>query len=833
MFPNFAAKLNNMKKIYLLIALLCLFSLTGLLAQQEGGTIRGVVTDAERKTPLEYATVSLFNQADSSLVTGTTTNTEGEFILNAPFGRYYALVQFLSFGSRYQENIVLTTSDPVAELGSIGLVSDAQTLSEVEVTAQKSQMQLALDKKIFNVGESLARVGGSASDILDNIPSVTVDVEGNVALRGSQNVQILIDGKPSGLVGISGAEALRSLPADIIERVEVITNPSARYQAEGVAGIINIILKKERRDGMNGSISANVGYPSNYGASVNFNYRRKWYNLFVNYGIRYYDFNSEGFQERTYFTVEDPLTDAKYIESVNLNNRQGLSNNIRFGSDFFLNEFNTLSASFLYRASTGESIEELTYRNYNINRVLLGSSIRDAIEEETEPTMEVELNYRRTFDREGQLLTATFQTSRETELEETTIRERRSGDTENIFLRQNTVTDESEESYLFQTDYTHPFGDEGRWEAGLRASLEENINDFGVNQVKDGNWVFLDSLSNSFLYKENVYAAYGILGNKPGRFSYQVGLRAEYSDINSELLESDQDNPGNRYLSLFPSTHFTYALTESSSVEWSYSRRIRRPGGRWLNPFISQEDKYSVRAGNPDLTPEFTNSVELGYLRHLSFASITSSIYYRHTTDIIERVTTTIQTDSFPVQVSMPMNLATENAYGFEMVFNADIADWWSTNTNFNFYRQIIKGGELEGFETLDLYSDTYTWNARTNMQFKILEGLSAQSSFFYRAPMERPQGRTKALYIMDAGISKDLFNKKGNLTLSVSDVLNTRRWQSITITDDFISEGEFQWRPRTFTLGFTYQLRRSNKRGDRPDREQRQEGGDGEEMDF
>ena len=822
-----------MKRIYLLSVLLSLLATLSAFAQQTTGTISGRVTDAEKNAPLEYATISLFNQADSSLVTGTTTNLDGEFVMNAPYGRYYALIQFLSFGSKYQENIILNAANPRVQLGTIALLPDAQTLSEVQVTAEKSQLQLALDKKIFNVGESLARVGGSASDILDNIPSVTVDVEGNVALRGSQNVQILIDGKPSGLVGISGAEALRALPADIIERVEVITNPSARYQAEGVAGIINIILKKERRDGINGSVSANVGYPSNYGASVNFNYRRKWYNLFVNYGIRYYDFTSEGYQKRTYFAVNEQDEDSiKSIETLTLNNRQGLSNSLRFGSDFFLNEYNTLSAAFLYRASSGEDAEELTYLNYNINEVLLGSSIRGTIEEETEPTMEAELNYRRTYDREGRLLTATFQASKETEVEESTIQERLSDNSNGTFLRQNTLNDEAEDSYLFQTDYTHPFAEEGRWEAGVRASWEENINDYEVNQLIDGNWRFIDSLSNVFIYTENVYAAYGIVGNRLGRFSYQLGLRTEYSDINSELLETNEDDPRD-YLSLFPSTHFTYALTDNSTVEWSYSRRIRRPGGRWLNPFVSQEDKYSVRRGNPLLEPEFTNSVELGYLHHLSFASITSSVYYRHTTDIIERVTTTIQTDSTQIQVSMPMNLSTENAYGVEFVLNADIADWWSTNTNFNFYRQIIDGGELEGFETDNISSDTYTWNARTNMQFKISDGLSAQTNFFYRAPMENIQGRSKALYIMDAGISKDLFNKKGKLTLSVSDVLNTRRWRSIVITDDFIREGEFQWRPRTFTLGFTYQLRRSNKRGERPEREQRQEGGDGEEMDF
>ena len=793
---------------------------------QNGGTVLGRIVDAETGAPLEYATISLFTLADSSLAGGSTTNTQGEFVVDVPLGRYYARLQFLSYGSAYESDIELTATNPQVNLGSYELAPDSKQLEEVEVVAQKDQVQLALDKRVFNVEESLARVGGSASDILDNIPSVTVDVEGNVALRGSQNVQILIDGKPSGLVGISGTDALRTLPADMIERVEVITNPSARYQAEGVAGIINIILKKERRDGFNGSFSGNVGYPANMGASVNLNYRKAWYNVFANYGLRYYDFTGRGAASFVYdeVSVNNPI---KSRETERLNNRQGLSNNIRFGSEFFLNDKTTLSTAFLYRKSTSETDGSVAYLNYNLNNELISSSIRRTLEEENEPTMEADINFRRTFEQKGRLLTANFQARSSTETEASAIREDLAGG----LLQQRTLNDERSENYLFQVDYTHPFSENGRWEAGLRTNWDRNTNDYLVSREQQGQWLVLDSLTNNFIYTENVYAAYAILGDKPGRISYQAGLRAEYSDINSELLQTGKDYPRN-YLSLFPTLHLTYELSEAKSLELSYSRRIRRPGGRWLNPFLSQEDKLSIRTGNPNLNPEFTNSVELGYLQHLSFASLTSSVYYRHTTDVMQRVTTTILSEGDQVQVTMPMNLATENSYGLEFVTNADIADWWTTSTNFNFYRQIIRGGNVEGFSDIDLNSDTYTWNARNNMQFKLVEGLNAQSTFFYRAPMERPQGRSKALYVADLGISKELFGKKGKLSLNVSDLFNSRKWRSITYGDNFVSESEFQWRPRTITLGFTYQLRNSGKRGDRPNRDQRQDGG-GEEMEF
>ncbi len=830
--------LNKMKiKPHLLtVTLLILISSSFVHAQKSQGIVTGRIIDSETGAPLEFATITLYSAADSALVNGASTDPEGNFTVEVPLGPYFARFRFLSYGESYENNIRLNAANPQVNLGTLELTPDTETLAEVEVVGEKDQVQLALDKKIFNVGESLARVGGSASEILDNIPSVTVDVDGNVSLRGSDNVQIFIDGKPSGLVGISSTEALRSLPADMIERVEVITNPSARYQAEGVAGIINIVLKKERRDGVNLGVSANTGYPHNHGASVNLNYRKNWYNLFMNYGIRYNDFTGTG-SETTQFFNPNSDNGIYFTESANERNRRGLSNSIRFGSDFFLDEKNTITASYLYRKSDGENTTNVTYRDFDINRSPLSNTLRHAVEEEDEPTSEVNLSYRRTFDKQGQLLTADLQYRNSTELEIERITETRS--TEGNSIQQRTSNEESDQSYLLQIDYANPIGENAIWEAGIRSTSRQLGNDYQVFSQQANQWQMTDSLSNNFIYYEDVHAAYAIFGDKPGRFSYQLGLRAEYSDINSDLhsinresglMEITQSNP-RKYLSLFPTTHFTYQLSDNRSVEWSYSRRIRRPGQRWLNPFLSLTDNRSYRTGNPNLNPEFTNSVELGYLHHFSKASLNSSIYYRNTQDVIQRVTTSVPTDSVTLRYTMPMNLASENSYGFEFVLTADITTWWKTNTNFNFYRQVINGENVEGTQNTTLNSDTYTWNARTNSQFKLAPGLNAQLTFFYRAPNERPQGRNKSLAIADFGINKEILDKKGTLSFTVNDIFNTRRWRSETYNDDFYSEGDFQWRPRTFNLGFTYQLRKTNKKeGQKRGSEQN---GGGDDMDF
>ena len=797
-----------------------------LAAQQDASkqAISGQIMD-EEGNPVPFASVVLYQQQDSSMVSGQTTDDTGRFKLFAGPGDYYLQLSFLSYQPKVIPNVEVNRKDVL--LGTITLLSEAVELQEVEVTAEKDQLQLALDKRVFNVSESLARAGGTAADILDNIPSVTVDVDGNVSLRGSQNVQVFVDGRPSGLVGVSSTQALRSFPADMIERVEVITNPSARYQAEGMAGIINIVLKKDKKRGVNGSVDLTTGYPHNHGASLNLNFRRKWYNLFANYGFRYNKYLGGGFFSQAFTNPAESVlggdtTEYFFRENERQHNRGGISNTIRFGSDFFLNERNTLTSSFLYRHSRDQNNSVLNYEYFDQDRDLLFSTIRNDDETEIEPTLEFNLNYRKTFAEKDRILTADlqFRNSQEEEYSDLSERFLRS---ENPYLYQQSANLEGERNALIQIDYVDPFGEEGRWEAGLRHSFRTIDNDFFVEEKNDGQWETLPGFTNHLLYQEDIHAAYGIVGNKLRKFSYQLGLRAEYSDIRTELVTTGETNPRD-YLSLFPTAHFTYSLKKKSSLEWSYSRRVSRPRFRSLIPFSSFSDALNIRRGNPNLNPEFTHALEAGYLHHFQHASVTSSVYYRYTTGVIEHLRTRDEQGRI---ISMPMNLATRNDLGFEFVANADLAKWWKTNANLNLFRSMIDAGNVEQ----GLSSDTYSWSARVNSKMDIAKGFAFQLTGFYRAPRNVPQGRNLAFYMVNTGLSKDVFGDKGTLTFNVQDLFNSRKWRSVTEAENFTSVNEFQWRKRQLILNFNYRFNQQKSRGNR--RGERQGDGGGEEMDF
>lgn len=786
--------------------------------------ISGFVKD-EQGAPVPFASVALYRPADSTMLGGTTTDDAGRFEILADPGRYYLQLSFLSYQPTILEDVVV--GEEAVQLGTITLVSDAVELEEVEIMAEKDQLQLGLDKKIFNVSESLARAGGSAADILDNIPSVTVDMEGNVSLRGSQNVQVFVDGRPSGLVGVSSTQALRTFPADMIERVEVITNPSARYQAEGMAGIINIVLKKDRKKGINGSLDLTTGYPHNHGASANLNFRRKWYNLFTNYGIRYTQFLGEGFFSQEFSnpiesTIEENTIQYFYRNTDRQHNRGGLSNTVRLGSDFFLNQHNTLTSSFLYRHSNDQNNARLVYDYFGRNRDILLSAIRNDDETEMDITQEYNLNYRKTFEEEDRLLTADLQYRRSSEEENSDLTERLRGG-ESPYLYQRATNAEAERNMLLQLDYVDPFGEDGRWEAGLRHSFRKIDNDFMVEERNNGSWEPLQGFTNHLIYTEDIHAAYGIVGNKLDRFSYQLGLRTEYSLIRTESLTTGEKNPRS-YLSFFPTAHFTYRLKENRSLEWSYSRRVNRPHFRQLNPFFTFSDALNIRSGNPNLDPEFTHSLEAGYLHHFNRVSLTSSIYYRHTSGVIQNLQ---RRDEQGRILSMPLNLATRDDLGFEFIMNADLAKWWKTNGNLNLFRSMIDAGNVEQ----GLSSDTYSWSARVNSRMDLSQGFSFQLTGFYRAPQEVPQGRTLAFYMVNTGLSKDILGDKGTLTLNVQDLFNSRKWRSETVGEDFISVNEFQWRKRQLVLNFTYRFNQQKERGERNRQQQRGEGG--EEMDF
>ncbi len=802
----------NKSTTFMALVLIWLGSQAKVFATAKFDTrIIGELRDGKSNEKIGFANVMVFLAGDSVHVTGTASGVDGSFLIeNLPYGTYDLAIYIMGYEKKKIQKIELNTLKPNVNLGRIALIPMVLPFSQVDVTAERSKLQLTLDKKVFTVGKDLANTGSSATDVLNDIPSVTVDIDGNVSLRGSSNVTILVDGKPSGLVGITGTAGLRLLSANLIDRVEVITNPSARYDAEGMSGIINIILKKERQAGVNGSIDLITGYPSNHGAALNLNYRKNKLNFFTNYGFRYQKFPGKGeyYQE---FYKGDTTT---YLEEDQDTEHGGWSNNIRFGADYFFNEKSILTGSFLYSYGKEDNKNEIEYRDYDFLRQLTGTTFREDNEGELERNLEYALTYKKLFDRKEHELTADFRFEGTSDRETNDIYERKSSTTAEPSVTEGVSTLEKEMRYLFQLDYVYPFNANGKFEAGLKSNLRNVNNDYYVRELGENDqWHEISSLSNNLEYDEMIQAAYLILGNEYKPFSYQIGIRGEYSDIGTHLIETGEKNDRS-YFDLFPSIHLTYEIFTQNSLQLSYSRRLRRPGHWELNPFSGYSDSRNIRRGNPNLDPEYTNSYEFNYIKNWEKGSFSSGVYYRHTNGVIQGIRTLEDT----IIVVHPENLSTGKSYGLEITSAIDLFKWWNIDGNLNFFKAITDGGNLGS----EYKSETYTWFGRINSKTTLWKEIDLQLRFRYMAPRESVQGREKASYFVDLGLSKDILNDKGTLTLSVRDLLNSHKHENETFGDGFYSNSYFQFHRRAITLGFNYRLNREKeeeheRNGDEP----------------
>jgi outer membrane receptor protein involved in Fe transport len=781
-----------------LILFLFFFSVGFVHAQS---LIKGQVVDADSGDPLEFTTLSVLQGSDSTLVTGGYTNDAGNFSLAVAPDTYLLKIQFVSYETKFIDDVTVTGA--AKDLGKVTLGQSNAVLQEVVVEGQAEQMVLELDKRVFNVAQDLSNTGRNASEILDNLPSVTVDVDGNVSLRGSGNVRVLVDGKPSGLIGIGDTDGLRTLQGDVIERVEVVTNPSARYDAEGSAGIINIVLKKKKKSGLNGSFTANLGVPENYGASMNMNFRKSWVNFFVNYGVNYRNTPGRGNSYQ-----EFNLPDTTFITRRENNRlRGGLSHNIRVGTDFIINDYNTITASLLYNTSNQKNTTDTWYRDFTIDNDLFRRTLRTDDELEDEQNLEYEVYYKRTYEQKGRELSATVQFRESGEIEDAKQNEFEGFDDLSPTLFQRSLNDENERQWLIQADYVHPFAANAKFETGVRNTLRNIDNAFMVEELdqETDEWNLLPNFTNTFDYDENIYAGYAILSNKAGNWSYQGGLRIEATDIGIYLLETNERSEKN-YVNFFPSAFLTYAFSKENQLQSSYSRRINRPGFRDLNPFFSFTDARNIRTGNPDLDPEFTDSYELGWLHNFTSGNIYFGAYYRFTDQVVARVS---RVEDDGITYSRPENLSTENSFGFELNGSKDLTEWWNINGNVNVFRAITDG-EAYG---QDLGADTYAMSARFNSKWKIPNLFEIQLNGFYRGPQQAPQGRRLAYYSFDLGATRDILNKNGTLALNVRDLFNTRMFRFEAFGDTFYQDTEFQWAVRQVTLSFTYRLNQNKSR--------------------
>lgn len=772
-------------------------------------TIEGNITDVVNHEPLELVAVSIFNTSDSTIVSGDITDEKGHFKIEVKPGNFYLVAELISYHPKKLSNIVVSNNNRNVNIGTINIGTNAETLEAVQITGKKSESSFALDKRVFNVGQDLANRGGTAVDVLDNVPSVTVDVDGNVSLRGNGNVKILIDGKPGGISNANGSNFLKSLQANMIERIEVITNPSARYEAESMSGIINIILKKNNKAGINGSFELSGGWPENYGAGANINYRKGKTNFFFNYGLNFGNSPSDGFSYLELY--RNDTTSSTYTKRDVVRDR--LSNSFRAGIDYSLTDYQTLTGTFSYRTSNSNNTTTVRYYDHIFlpgQTSSLGNIPKDRYTERLEkeieksPSLDYSLNYSKKYKQEGREMNASLQYSSYQEDEASNYQQGDYylGTYEGNKQTQRADNEEKEKNTILTLDYVHPLNKDSKFETGLRAQLRNIINDYLVEDFIGGSWQKLPDFSNQFKYNENVLAGYAIYGSKINKFSYQAGLRAEYTDYTTELVETHLKNP-RKYLQLFPSGHVNYEFEGQNQVQFSYSRRIQRPFFWTLIPFYTFSDNRNISTGNPLLNPEYTDSYELGHIKYFTNGNIGTNIYWKHTTDVIQRIT---QFNQDGTTLSLPINLATNDNTGLEILFAYNPLKWLRLDGNANVFKSKLKGQ----YENQNFNTDNFSWFGRVGTKISFWQNAEFQLRLNYRAPIDIPQGRQKEMYLVDVAFSKDFLKNNATFTLSARDLLNTRRRNVELFAADYYQQSSMQWRRAPIMATINYRLNAS-----------------------
>tara|TARA_R110000764_G_scaffold30320_2_gene70438 strand:+ start:10477 stop:12987 length:2511 start_codon:yes stop_codon:yes gene_type:complete len=815
----------------------------GAQGPQEPIKITGTVLDQETDQPLEYATLVLQNVRNPDKVTGGITDANGKFEVETAPGNYNVSVEYISYKSYKLENQNLRSSK---DLGVIRLALDVSQLAEVEVVGERTTVELRLDKKVYNVGSDLTVKGGSVTDVLSNVPSVSVDVEGNISLRGNESVRILINGKPSALSGLS-PEALQQLPADAIEKVEVITNPSARYDAEGTAGILNIILKQSKTAGVNGSVNVYTGHPETYGGSLSLNLRRDNFNIFTNTTYRYRSGPGNAlFDQENFDSNGNTLS---YQNEIRDYQRKDKSFNTNVGFELFFSETSSITNSLVFSKSNGDNTVNVDFSNFDANRAPTIQRNRFTVEDEFEEEVQYSLNYQKKFEKEGHTLTFDYQYSKGVDDENSIIEEVILGD--NIALdTERTIDNQTQVSQLVQMDYVLPFGkdDQSQFELGYRGTFNNNNTDFDFGiQQQNGDFTSDPNFSNELNYKEYVNAAYTQLGTKFNKFSILGGLRMEASDIGIELVNTNELT-NKDYVNWFPSIFLGYEFSEKEQVTLSYSKRLRRPWSRFINPFPSRSSNTNLFQGNPDLDPTFTDSYDLGYLKRWDKFTFTTSGYFNRSTGVFQFVSretgdfVTIENPDdpqnpivVPVQVRSPINLATEERMGMEFTTTYTPKRNWRLTWNLNAFQRDLKGDftyinsqDEEIVQNFD--ANNFSWFTRFSAKIPLPGKIDFQTNFFYMGPSEDAQNTNKGMLSSDLGLSKDILKDKGSLTLNVGDIFNSRKRITDTRTENVATYSEFQWRQRQITLSFQY---RFNQPQNKNDRNRQGRSGGGEDMDF
>lgn len=753
------------------------------------GTLTGMIVDENAK-PVEYATIYVKKSSDSTVAQSGITNESGRFyISDISFGTYFLEIQYVGYRNHYSKPFTISKEQSTFRIPKFVLNNKSTSLQTVEVKAQKEMLQTNLDKTVFNVESSIMADGASAVEVLEEIPSVDVDVEGNVTVRGSENVTILVDGRPTQLT-------LDQIPASMIESIEVITNPSARYEPDGMAGILNVVLKKKKESGFNGMLSLGGGmslytrepyeghyivnpYISNYNVNVNFNYSYDKINFFINYGYRGHKHVNGGNMLRDTWFGQDT---TELTQSNDGNGKMG-GHNVFTGLDWYINKKNTLSFTFGFRYGQNGDTSSLVNDNYTIfgDELLPYQNFRQyGNSKGKNMNFNAAINYKKTFEMKGRELTADVSYNHG-------LGDNYSWSLQDISFPadsdyyQKTETKNLNRNAVAQVDFVTPVGNGGRIETGYKFSYRFIGQDYSpFFAANDDPWSLDYEQLNNFEYSEYLNALYFIYSNTFWKkLQIQAGLRGELAHTVSDLKSQDEVHKKN-YFNLFPTVHVKYMFNEKHALQLSYSRRVQRPSVWQLNPFRNISDRQNVRCGNPDLNPELANSLELAYQLSINKSFFSATAFYRHRKNMITRYTTLEQYDNGETYtLTSYQNLNQSHNIGVELIYTQKIWKFWKINASFNFYRNIIESDNMLD-ENL---ARNWEWRFRLNQTFSFDKFWDIQLNFRYNSPSLTAgsmgwgtygvgQGRRSARYSLDFAIKKGFLKNSLTVSLNVRDLL-------------------------------------------------------------
>jgi len=774
------------------------------------GKLRGQLIDSYSSKPVEYGNIVLFRAQDSTMQTGTISDPKGEFVIEKiPIGRYYAVIQFIGFETKTINNLFFNPRTPEIDLGQIIIKPTATALQGVEITAERDLLLANLDKRVINVDKDLTGIGGTAIDIMQNIPSVTVDIEGNVQLRGSGNVLILIDGRPTGLQDMSSSDILQQIPANTIERVEVITNPSVRYDPDGTSGIINIVLKKRSLEGFNGMVQANYGTWERFNGGINLNLRTEKFNISGSYDNRLNVAQGTSMMKRT----------TTFNELTTLLDQDGTSENrmdMHLGSlglDYMPDRFNTYSASVRYRNMANREDGLINNRTATSTGNTLRKFDRESESGRFMKSFSYNLSYRRTTKRHGEELTADLTINNNAMRRREEITQFNFLPVSSTTLQRSRSRNTNKEGTL-RMNYIRPLTETSRFEGGFTSSIKYLTMRYNYDwmDMASSNWVQDDNLTNYFLMDEQIHAIYGIYAGMNGKFKYQAGLRGEMSVTNGKQ-ELSGETFRNDYITAYPSVHLVYNFAQNQDLQLSYSRRVSRPRHWFLNPYVDYSDSLNIRSGNPKLTPEFTGSYDISYVLYKNRNSLTTSLFYRRTTDMIQPVS---RLHAEGVTWNTWENITDGQFIGIELIGAYEATKWLRLNANFSYFKQIINAFESDdGFYKFDR-SEDYTWNTRLNAQITVVKNSTLQVSGNYSAPTIMAQGRRNEMYFADIAWRTEFWERKASFNVRLSDVFNSRKFSGESWGPGFTTIFERTRDSRVLWVGFSYRWNNFQRQRDR-----------------